>query len=151
METEAFILSIFSTVCSILLTLASLRLNRKINYVNSEANFYDDIFYQVLKNEIPNARKKLQFTKNKLEKNNYIELTSTLTKLKKDIFCFHYKNPKFYIKLEKVIIDLDDFIISTSNKQYIEITEQSQVLKTIDKKIKLIYKCIFKSKVGKKF
>lgn len=135
------IISIVATViavCSLIISIIGIIVQKKINETNLEAKYYEKIFDTYILEIIPNTFFKLQFdSKGKINK-EYKELNNVMMNMVKEAKYFSFSNPKFFKGLTDKTKTLEDKLLDISNKTFLQNTEQKEQLVKIEDEISKI-------------
>lgn len=141
----AVVLSFFSILVALVSAVITYRQNSKLNSINMRAKYFNSIFDEYLITKIPEARKYLRFSENKLVDSQ--PLSDALTHLLSDALYFRYENTTFYNSLKSKVQEVEDYVMGCGNKTY-EQEEQGIVFNTIHEKLAELYKCINDNYIG---
>ncbi len=144
----ANILSVIALVISIAVAITEYIKDIKINRMNLESEYFKDIYKKHLIYEIPTARGYIKFDSD----NRLIDvdkMIDELQALRQDSLYFQYNNLRFYNDLKEKIQELEDYLISCAEKQFIG-EEQTQLYNKIQNSINSIYSVISEGYLGKK-
>lgn len=145
MEIAAFIMSIIALIVSIVISFVEIRNSNKINKINLDSEYINEIFKNYLLIEIPQKRKFIKFDgKGKLT--GISEIKQVLNNMLKDSLYFRFADKSFYDTLKTIISNLEDFLVEKNSKVF-ESTEHAELLSYIDKSIEDIYSTIEKKKI----
>lgn len=133
MDKAALILSIIA----ILVSIFEIYNNARLNKTNIKSEYFSQIYYDYLFNQIPDARKQIRIDNGRFI--GFEKLQDAVTDMVSKSEFFKFANERFYNKLKKKCIDLEDFLLNTANKKNIQL---SSPCNEVDKKIKKIYKYI---------
>ena len=128
----ALIVSMVSLVVTIGVTIVTIIIQKKINTMNLEANYYDYIFKKFILEEIPQKFSVLKFDANKQLNKNYKELNKTMMNMVRKARYFRFSNPNFYKKLSDMTMELDEKLVTLSGKKIDIISDQNKKLIEIE-------------------
>lgn len=133
MDTSNYI-EIINIIATIILFIWGYFLNNKINSINLNTVFYNEIFNDILLKKLPAAAE--ETLKNNFS--NFDAFDDVLVELNKNILYLKFKNKNFYTKVEKEIIKIDDFL-SHLYKTTIKPSTKNQFEKLIEDLYQVIY------------
>lgn len=128
------IIGVVNVIATIALSFFGYYLNKKINTVNINAVFYNEIFNEILLKKLPKA------VNEALNNNfsNFQNLDDILVELDKNILYLKYKNKNFYKKINDKITQVDDFL-SHVYKVQIKSGTKNKFEKLIEELYEIIY------------
>lgn len=141
----AVVLSFFSILVALVSAVITYRQNSKLNNINMRAKYFNSIFDEYLITKIPEARKYLRFADNTLVDGQ--QLCEVLSQLLNDALYFRYENNEFYKALKIKAQAVEDYVMESGNKTYVQ-EEQGIVFNTIHEKLAELYKCINDNYIG---
>ena len=141
MDIAALVISIVAIVVSVVIFIIELFTNKRINDINLISSFMNTIYEKHLISNIPNARKMICFSDNKLS--GISNLQHVLNQIRQDSLYFKYSDEQFFNELKKECQELEDYIVENEGKKF-EYYEQPNVNKKIEKSIESIYAIINK-------
>lgn len=135
MSSSDFI-SITSLLATVSLGVYGYFLNKKINSINMNTVFYNEIFNKILLKKLPIA------VDNAIRDNfsNFDNLDNVLVELEKRILYLKFKNKKFYSEITKQIYVIDDFLSHLYKTQI-----KTEAIKKFEKEIENLYQIIYKN------
>lgn len=134
----ALILSIIAIGISIF----ALQMEKKLNTINLQAVFFEEIFKIYFIEKIPEAVRKLSFKDNGKLKSSYRELISTLMEMMEQSSYFFYAKREFYDELKKLCMALEDKLVDKSNECVASLIQQNEFIHSVEEDISAIVKCI---------
>lgn len=148
MDIAALIISIISLFVGIGIAIYEVIENRRINNISLESVYFDSLYKDFLLKQIPIARTKIIFDKDsKLSDTD--ELIDILNEMRNNSLYFRYVDKDFYDKIKELLQDLEDFIMSSSDKK-IAGEDQTDFFKTMQDKISAIYELMLSKYKGEK-
>ena len=138
-DIATLILSVIAIIISVWSAIWTVKKNNKQNYNNS---LYEDILKDDLHKKMPMLIHKSIDVKRKCVNDQEInELEVFFSKLRESILVFKYINSDFYIKLDGIIVNIDENIvlITTRNENF------DKRYGMLMSEIKKLYKCIEKN------
>ena len=106
--------------------------DRKLNAINLEAEYFKEIYSKYLLYEIPNKRKKIKFTNNRLDGQK--ELMQVLNKIRQDSIYFLYSDKRFFENIKIATQDLEDYLANCANTTF-SLENQKVVFDEIQEKL----------------
>lgn len=141
LDIVTFILSVIAIVLSII----SIRKDEKYHKANANAIYFNKIFEEKIIFELPKARKLLRFKNEQLVDTN--DIIDILNAIRKDSLFFLYYKVSFYNELKEKLQQIEDYIIDTEQKLFLEI-EQQAVFNNIDSLLKELYEILSDAYLG---
>ncbi|MCQ2081349.1 MAG: hypothetical protein MJZ11_06790 [Lachnospiraceae bacterium] len=140
------VLSIIAIVISVIAIGFEFFGNQRINRINLEAKFYEEIYIDFLLEKIPSARSKLTYNNNILSGTE--ELIDILNEIRRKSLFFKYRDEKYYEKLCKHLQNFEDELVrksdvSLDNEQFCTFT------KYVNDSLEEIYNIIISKYTGK--
>lgn len=137
-------LALIVSVASVIFSIYSIRLQKKLNMQNLQAVYYEKIFNKYLLSEIPTVVTELDFNeKGKL--NSYkMEINKTMMRMVRDARYFRYANRTFYFELTKHTQELEDALADLANKVVTDREEKNRELLAIHLLVSEVIACINK-------
>lgn len=133
------ILSIVAIISSIACVIWTVKKGNKQTYNTS---LYDDILKDDLNKTLPLLiHKSVDCSNKKVNQKEVEKLESFLLKLREKILVFKYIDLKFYEKLEKNIIDIDEKVVLISSRK----EGFDRLYKELSEKVRSLYKTIEKN------
>ncbi len=129
---------------ALIVSIISLVLQKKINSINLEAEYYKKIFDSFLLEKIPEQMFMLNFDNNTLSK-NYKELNGTIMEMVRKARYFAYANPSFYKKLETKTMEIEDKLITLAARRIDRASEQKQQLIDVEELVRKLFVYINKN------
>lgn len=140
------VLSIIAIVISVIAIGFEFFGSQRINRINLEAKFYEEIYNDFLLEKIPCARNKLTYNNNIISGTE--ELIDVLNEIRRKSLFFKYRDEKYYEKLCKYLQDFEDELVKKSdvsldNEQFCTFT------KYVNDSLEEIYNIIISKYTGK--
>lgn len=140
------VLSIIAIVISVIAIGFEFFGSQRINRINLEAKFYEEIYNEFLLEKIPNARNKLTYNNNILSGTE--DLIDVLNDIRRKSLFFKYRDEKYYENLCKHLQDFEDELVQKSdvsldNEQFCKFT------KYVNDSLEEIYNIIISKYTGK--
>lgn len=136
------ILSGIAIIISIWSAIWTVHRNNKSSYKN---NLYEEVLKKALQKELPSLMQRSidinSKTTNDIEINKFEEF---LMCLRKDILVFKYTDNKFFEKIEKTILKIDDNVVLISTRKENFEKRYAELVKEIKKLYKYTEKYLFK-------
>lgn len=120
----ALLLSVISGILSV----KSLRLQKKLNMQNLQAVYFEKIFQEYLLKKIPEAVIKINFSWDGKLRPEYRNVNKVMMDMIKGARYFLYANQNFYIELAEKTKHLEDALLELSNKVIPDKQEQDKEL-----------------------
>lgn len=141
-------ISILSLIISIGTVFFEYFFNKKINSINLDAEYFNDIFKDFLIEHIPEKRAKVQRTSsgNIIGIDPFLDL---LRKIRKKSLFFKFKDREFYNELLSTIQELEDELVLIESP--IDIDEYNKHMLIVDSKINSFYDVVLYATRGKIF
>lgn len=127
--------ALFVAIVSLVSSIVGIVLQKKMNTINLEASYYQKIFDKYILDEIPKKVSELKFDSNKKLNRNYQDLNHLVMQMVRDAKYFSFSNPKFYDKLSKLSMKLDDKLVIISGKTVERVHDQNQLIEEIEKSV----------------
>lgn len=145
------IVELFLSGVAIIISLAAILLelwgNQRLNKVNLESRYYDEIYKEYLIMKIPEARNKLVFNNNKILGAD--TLIDVLNEMRRNSIFFKFHNKKFYDSLYGKLQCLEDELVEKSDKT-LENDEFCSFTNEVNDGLEKIYDIILTNYTGKK-
>ena len=140
------VLSIIAIVISVIAIGFEFFGSQRINRINLEAKFYEEIYNEFLLEKIPNARNKLTYNNNIISGTE--DLIDVLNDIRRKSLFFKYRDEKYYGNLCKHLQDFEDELVQKSdvshdNEQFCKFT------KYVNDSLEEIYNIIISKYTGK--
>lgn len=129
MQTSDFIAGL-ALVVSVIALAYQIYINRNM----MERDLYADVFKEYLMVRIPEARNQLKLVNGRLTSQ---KLQKCLSDLRRDILYFKFYNSTFYKALDKIILEIDDLVVSINNES--DMNSQREMMRRIDPLINSLY------------
>lgn len=133
------VISICAAVVALLSAIDAHRQNYKINRINLQSGYLDQIYKEHLIYRIPESRKYIEFLHDRLSGTD--QLVDELNSIRRDSLYFYFNNKKFFDKLKKKLQWLENYLMEREGKFYTP-NEQKHIYITIQKRLEDIYACI---------
>lgn len=135
-------ISIIISVIAILVSIYSIKSNIKINKINIQRSYFDEIYKEYLIKKLPKARSDIRVIENKIT--GTINMCNVIKDIKFDSLYYKYHDKKFYEKINAMCQNLLDYIVYCDNKVYndFEQDEIFQDIKNINLKIEELYEIL---------
>lgn len=140
------ILSTIAIVISLLAIAFEFFGNQRINRINLEAKFYEDIFDDFLVDKLPNARNKLVYNNNIISGAD--TLIDVLNELRRKSIFFKYRDVKFYDELVELLHNFEDELVRKSDK-HLDSDEYCKFTEYVKSTMEKIYFVIITKYTGK--
>lgn len=141
-------LSIASLIISICTVVFEYFYNKRINSINIDATYFNEIYKDYLINIIPESRVKISLTGSG-RISGVDDFLDVLRKMRKKSLFFKYKDDIFYKELIAKIQGLEDELVMVEDE--LENSTYNQFVVRIDYKIDSIYKFILDTMQGKPY
>lgn len=141
-------LSIASLIISIGTVVFEYFYNKRINSINIDATYFNEIYKDYLINIIPESRVKISLTGNG-RISGVDDFLDVLREMRKKSLFFKYKDDIFYKELIAKIQGLEDELVMVEDE--LENSTYNQFVVRIDYKIDSIYKFILDTMQGKPY
>lgn len=113
MDLAAIIISVIALIASIIVAVVQYKSNIRINHINLEAIYFNDIYKDYLIKKLPKSRSLLHIDSG--GKLLYInDLVIDLQQMRKDSLYYLYKDKAYYTELKKSLQKLEDFLVEQS-------------------------------------
>lgn len=148
-EIATFVLSVVSFVVSTTVAIVAVVYSVTVNNTNLEAEHIRILYQKHIFEEIPSARRLVQFN----GEGNLIgggELKKAILELRKDSIYYKYTDNIFYNALKLACQKLEEYLIENTGK-VLSGEDQADVLNEIDRLIASLYSTINIKYKGKKF
>ena len=132
------ILSIIAILVSFLGVGLEIYFTNKNNKTNLNSKYYEKIFDSYLLKEIPESRRYILYTSNKLSHTKKLKMT--LINMRRDAFFFKYKDNKFYISIRDTINSIEDLLVNSEG--HMDKTDYSSFESKLDKRLEDLYSLI---------
>lgn len=133
------IISIIALIVSIIAAAYEIYLNRKINTINLNAYYFNEIYREHLINKIPKARKYISISNNKVV--GCIYMIKEMQELQSDSLYYKYSDRVYFEKLKKSAQILEEYLIDCDNKTFVG-EEQTDFLNNLATYLEKLYKVI---------
>ncbi len=140
-STQSDILNYVAIVISfiaIIVSIYSIRVQKNLNNVNLQSDFYIEIFGDYLKNKIPNSAKNLTYDCNGKMDNSYRNVSKVMFSMIRECGYFKYIDNSFYYTLREKVQDLDEYLVNLAGKRVMNKEEQQNNLISVHKEIEKI-------------
>lgn len=141
-------LSIASLIISICTVVFEYFYNKRINSINIDATYFNEIYKDYLINIIPESRVKISLTGSG-RISGVDDFLDVLREMRKKSLFFKYKDDIFYKELIAKIQGLEDELVMVEDE--LENSTYNQFVVRIDYKIDSIYKFILDTMQGKPY
>lgn len=143
METALSIIAIIISLFAIGLELLN---NQRLNRVNLEAKFFEQIYNDFLLFDFPNARNKMTYNNNVV--GNTDEMENLLNEIRKKSIFFKFRDRKYYNHLCERLQKFEDELVSKGDKT-LSYDEFYDFQKYVNDSIEEIYDIIVSKYTGK--
>lgn len=143
-DTLIAFVALIVAVLSFVVSLVAIRQNTSINTTNLQAKYFEDIFKSYIVDRIPETVSKLEFVDGKLN-HAYRDLNNVMMEMIADSKYFAYAKKDFYDELQGMTRDLEDKLITQSNKESLDMDYQKKFIYEIHMDIMEIVKFINKN------
>lgn len=144
MEIVALVVSIVSLVVSIIVAGVEYFRDYKIAKMELDYEFYSEIYKDHLIRKIPAARRVIFFDSVTHKLRDTDKLLDELKTIATDSVYFMYKDKEYYNSLKKALQDLENYIVSACNQEFVA-EEQAQFWDKLQKGLDKIYATISKA------
>lgn len=134
-------------ILALVASMASIYFQNKVSKASLESDFFIKTFQNFLIEDIPDSVEILRFDESGLL-TDFDQLSTNLTKLKKKILYFKYRDNRFYGQLKNKIDEIDDFVIILYSKKR-DKNQQDEDMEKLNQKIKELYSVMFSYYFGK--
>lgn len=139
-------LSIASLIISIGTAVFEYFYNKKINSINIDAIYFNEIYKDYLIKDIPESRLKIRLTR-KGHISGIDNFLDVLREIRKKSLFFKYKDENFYRELTTMIQNLEDELVMVDDE--LDTITYNQFILSVDCKIDGIYKLILDAMQGR--
>lgn len=142
------IIALIALIISILSLISSFCANgvqKRINEVNIQARYFEDIFREYFLHKIPDATRKLKFEANGRLSPDYKELNKVFMSMLSDCAYFAYAKHDFYDTLRDKLSSLDEDLVGLSGKIIIDQDTQKKTIYELHESVMDIVKYINKN------
>ncbi|MBE5868264.1 MAG: hypothetical protein E7293_04795 [Lachnospiraceae bacterium] len=122
------LLALFISVLSVMLSVYSLIVQRKLNTQNLQAIYFEKIFHEFLLEKIPTVATKLAFGANGRLLPNYKDVNQVMMEMIKKSKYFAYANNDFYCLLKEKTLYLEDELLILANSTIKDMDKQKDEL-----------------------
>lgn len=140
---------ILSTISILLTTISSIKtikINKKLNSINLESEYFDYLFKELLLKSIPMARAKLTINSDgKLT--GIDDLLSTLTEARLSLMYYQYTDNNFYKQAKNKIQEIEDFLCHKGDEVLIA-EEGTDFFNQLQEHLKVLYALMLKKFKG---
>jgi len=140
------ILSIIAIIISLMAIAFEFLGNQRINRINLEAKFYENIYEEFLLNELPNARNKLVYNNNIVSGAD--TLIDVLNDMRRKSLFFKYRDFKFYEEIYDLLQELENELVKKSDKN-LDSDEFCKFTEYVKLKMEEIYSVIINKYTGR--
>lgn len=140
------VISLGAAAIAIISAIVVYRQTERINRINLQSAFFDEIYKEHLIRKIPEARRYIGFVNGRLIGTD--KLVDELNDIRKDSLYFYYNNKIFFQKLKDIMQELENFLIVREGR-IVEVDEQVEIVEKIQNDIERIYACINEFYLGK--
>ena len=120
--------------------------NKKINSINIDAIYFNEIYKDYLIKDIPESRLKIRLTR-KGHISGIDDFLDVLREIRKKSLFFKYKDENFYRELITMIQNLEDELVMVDDE--LDTITYNQFILSVDCKIDGIYKLILDAMQGR--
>ncbi len=146
MEVIALVISICAFLVSVAVPIFEFIWNQKMNQHNLEAEYFRDIFGEILYQDMPQAISFIHFNGEEVSGTDI--MCEVLRKIRTRAVYFKVADEKFYTKLKKSVQELEDYIVKSPDQM--TSAEFATFFAAINEKVEVIYKYMSDSYVGRK-
>lgn len=149
LDIVAIVVALLSLVITTIISIISYKSNQKISRINISADYFNDIYKEILINQIPCARANLYWSEDGALQ-NHSDLCDKIVSLKDKSLYYKFTKPNYYKKLCACVEKAEDSICGTSNRK-LDILGREQALKNIENLIQELYVCVNRGLNGEDF
>ncbi len=146
MEIVGVVLSIISICISVIIAIVEAVNAYRINKINIEAEYFDELYKKILIEKLPLARRKIIIAQDGLL-TGIDEFNNVLNDIRISSTYYAYADKEFYDELKKALEETENFLINSSNKK-ISSEDQLDFLKDLNDKITEVYNIMQKKCSG---
>ncbi|MFR4986814.1 MAG: hypothetical protein ACLUCH_05415 [Lachnospirales bacterium] len=129
MEWILSIISIIISIIAILVSIYSIKSNIKINEINIQKSYFDEIYKDYLIKKIPKARSDIRVIGNKITGTK--NMCNIIKDIKFDSLYYKYQDDEFYKNINDICQSLLDYIVCCENKPYNDF-EQDEIFQNVN-------------------
>ncbi|WP_341323505.1 hypothetical protein NSQ62_08510 [Solibacillus sp. FSL H8-0523] len=149
MDLAALIVAIVAILVSLFVAIIQYNKEIKLNRINLESVYINEIYKEYLITGLPNARKHLHITPD--GQLLYIDkLVNELNSMRQSSLYYLYNDKEFYNRLKNNCQLMEDFLVDMSSKEILG-EDQVEFYNKIQSQMKDIYKVVNEKFMGKKF
>lgn len=146
METVALVISICAFIVSVVVPIFEFIWNKKMNKLNLEAEYFRDIYGEIMYQKIPRALNYFHFDGSKLSGTD--DMINVLREIRMRSIYFQVIDKDFYDSLKESVQDLEDYIIKTPDEM--SATDFAGFVAKANEMVQVIYEKLSNKYIGHK-
>ncbi len=147
MDVIALVVSICAFIVSVLVPIFEFVWNRRMNSHNLEAEYFRDMYGEIMYQKIPKTLEYFHFDGQKISGTD--EMLDVLREVRIRSLYFKVTDPSFFIKLKTSIQDLENYIVETPDAMTSQ--QFACFYNVVSQKIEVIYRNMSNKYIGKNF